>query len=91
MRHRFSVTNWLTAAYRVVQLVTRRATHVGAGLPLATYLENIDPYFCYSTPAFFWYYLGTEVVRKTALPSGMGYWAHMSDTEGNIVGLHAMN
>ena len=33
MRHRFSVTNWLTAAYRVVQLVTRRATHVGAGLP----------------------------------------------------------
>jgi len=33
MRHRFSVTNWLTAAYRVVQLVTRHATHVGAGLP----------------------------------------------------------
>ena len=37
------------------------------GLPLATYLEKIDPYFCYSTPAFFWYHLGTEVVRKTAL------------------------
>jgi uncharacterized protein len=34
---------------------------------------------------------GKVVVRKTALPSGMGYWAHMSDTEGNIVGLHAMN
>ena len=33
---------------------------------------------------------GKVVVRKTALPSGMGYWAHMSDTEGNIVGLHAM-
>jgi predicted enzyme related to lactoylglutathione lyase len=34
---------------------------------------------------------GKVVVRKTALPSGMGYWAHMSDTEGNIVGLHAMH
>ena len=34
---------------------------------------------------------GKVVVRKTALPSGMGYWAHVSDTEGNIVGLHAMN
>ncbi len=34
---------------------------------------------------------GKVVVRKTALPSGMGYWAHMSDTEGNIVGLHALN
>ncbi len=33
---------------------------------------------------------GKVVVRKTALPSGMGYWAHMSDTEGNVVGLHAM-
>ena len=33
MRHRFAVTNWLTAAYRVVQLVTRRSTHVGASLP----------------------------------------------------------
>ncbi len=34
---------------------------------------------------------GKVVVRKTALPSGLGYWAHMSDTEGNIVGLHALN
>ncbi|MDQ3615714.1 MAG: ABC transporter ATP-binding protein/permease [Actinomycetota bacterium] len=33
MRHRFSVTNWLTAAYRTVQLVTRQATHLGATLP----------------------------------------------------------
>ncbi len=33
MRHRFAVKNWLAAAYRVVQLVTRRAAHVGAGLP----------------------------------------------------------
>ncbi|HET6152133.1 MAG TPA: ABC transporter ATP-binding protein [Marmoricola sp.] len=32
MRHRFAVTNWLTAAYRVVQLVTRQATHLGATL-----------------------------------------------------------
>lgn len=33
---------------------------------------------------------GKVVTRKTALPSGMGYWAHLSDTEGNVVGLHAM-
>lgn len=33
MRHRFAVTNWLTAAYRVVQLVTRQATELGATLP----------------------------------------------------------
>lgn len=32
-RHRFAVTNWLTAAYRVVQLVTRQAVHLGATLP----------------------------------------------------------
>ena len=32
-RHRFSVTNWLTAAYRTVQLVVRRSTDVGAALP----------------------------------------------------------
>jgi ABC-type multidrug transport system fused ATPase/permease subunit len=33
IRHRFAVTNWLTAAYRTVQLVTRHATHLGATLP----------------------------------------------------------
>ncbi len=33
MRHRFAVTNWLTAAYRTVQLVTRQAAHLGATLP----------------------------------------------------------
>lgn len=33
MRHRFAVTNWLTAAYRTVQLVTRHAVHVGGALP----------------------------------------------------------
>lgn len=33
LRHRFAVTNWLTAAYRVVQLVTRQAVHLGATLP----------------------------------------------------------
>jgi uncharacterized protein len=34
---------------------------------------------------------GKVVTRKTALPGGMGYWAHISDTEGNVVGLHALN
>ena len=32
IRHRFAVTNWLTAAYRTVQLVARHATHLGATL-----------------------------------------------------------
>ena len=33
IRHRFAVTNWLTAAYRTVQLVGRQATHLGGALP----------------------------------------------------------
>lgn len=33
IRHRFAVTNWLTAAYRTVQLVTRHTVHVGGALP----------------------------------------------------------
>ena len=33
IRHRFSVTNWLTAAYRTVQLVARHTVHLGATLP----------------------------------------------------------
>ncbi|HLN75731.1 MAG TPA: ABC transporter ATP-binding protein [Nocardioidaceae bacterium] len=33
MRHRFAVTNWLTAAYRTVQLVARQAVALGATLP----------------------------------------------------------
>ncbi|MPZ94265.1 MAG: ATP-binding cassette domain-containing protein [Propionibacteriales bacterium] len=32
-RHRFAVTNWLTAAYRTVQLVGRQASELGATLP----------------------------------------------------------
>ncbi len=33
MRHRYSVVNWLTSAYRVVQLVTRQSVRLGATLP----------------------------------------------------------
>ncbi|GAA1967058.1 ABC transporter ATP-binding protein [Catenulispora subtropica] len=33
LRHRCAVTNWLTAAYRTVQLTARRATELGATLP----------------------------------------------------------
>src|SRR3954447_8872330 len=33
MRHRFAVTNWLTAAYRTVQLVARQAVNLGGTLP----------------------------------------------------------
>jgi predicted enzyme related to lactoylglutathione lyase len=28
---------------------------------------------------------------KTALPPGMGFFAHIEDSEGNVVGLHALN
>ena len=33
MRHRYAVTNWLTAAYRVVQLAGRHTVHLGGTLP----------------------------------------------------------
>lgn len=33
MRHRFAVINWLSAAYRTVQVVTRQAADLGATLP----------------------------------------------------------
>ncbi len=33
MRHRFAVTNWLTAAYTTVQLVGRKVAELGAALP----------------------------------------------------------
>lgn len=33
---------------------------------------------------------GAVALPRTALPEGMGYFAHVIDTEGNRVGLHAM-
>ncbi|WP_209020438.1 ABC transporter ATP-binding protein [Nocardioides sp. 1609] len=33
MRHRFAVTNWLTAAYRTIQLTGRHTVHLGGTLP----------------------------------------------------------
>lgn len=33
---------------------------------------------------------GEIVVPKTALPPGMGFYAKIRDTEGNVVGLHAL-
>lgn len=36
MRHRFAVTNWLSAAYRVQQLTVRHVAHLGASLPRRT-------------------------------------------------------
>jgi hypothetical protein len=33
---------------------------------------------------------GTITTPKVALPPGMGYFAHVADTEGNVVGLHAL-
>ena len=34
---------------------------------------------------------GRITTPKVALPPGMGYFAHIADTEGNVVGLHALN
>jgi hypothetical protein len=34
---------------------------------------------------------GKIVVPKTALPPGMGFFARIEDTEGNLVGLHAIS
>jgi uncharacterized protein len=34
---------------------------------------------------------GKVLVPKTALPEGMGHFAHLLDSEGNRVGLHSMN
>ncbi|WP_445258604.1 ABC transporter ATP-binding protein [Nocardioides aurantiacus] len=36
VRHRYAVTNWLTAAYRTVQLVGRQTTRLGGSLPRQT-------------------------------------------------------
>lgn len=33
---------------------------------------------------------GRVVTPKVALPPGMGFFAHIADTEGNVVGLHAL-
>ncbi len=33
---------------------------------------------------------GRITTPKLALPEGMGFFAHVADTEGNVVGLHAM-
>jgi uncharacterized protein len=34
---------------------------------------------------------GKVLLEKTALPPGMGYFAHIADTEGNRIGLHAIS
>jgi hypothetical protein len=33
---------------------------------------------------------GRVVTPKVALPAGMGFFAHIADSEGNVVGLHAL-
>jgi predicted enzyme related to lactoylglutathione lyase len=34
---------------------------------------------------------GSVVQPRTALPPGMGFFAHITDLDGNRVGLHALN
>jgi uncharacterized protein len=34
---------------------------------------------------------GSVALGRTALPPGMGYFAHITDLDGNRVGLHALN
>lgn len=45
---------------------------------------DLDPILARVSPAG-----GRVVVGKTALPPGMGVFAHIADVEGNVVGLHA--
>jgi hypothetical protein len=33
---------------------------------------------------------GSIATPKTALPDGMGFYAHFVDTEGNRVGIHSL-
>ena len=33
---------------------------------------------------------GRITTPKVTLPPGMGYFAHVADTEGNVIGLHAL-
>ena len=33
---------------------------------------------------------GRVVTSKVALPEGLGWFAHIADSEGNVVGLHAL-
>jgi predicted enzyme related to lactoylglutathione lyase len=33
---------------------------------------------------------GEIIVPRTALPPGMGFYPKIRDTEGNVVGLHAL-
>ena len=41
MRHRFAVTNWLIAAYRVVQIVGRQTVHLGGTLPRKVFTGEV--------------------------------------------------
>ncbi|MGJ7546091.1 VOC family protein [Variovorax sp. LT1R16] len=59
-----------------------------AGSSIRIYLDcmpSIDAVLARIEPAG-----GQIVAPKSALPPGMGFIAHMRDTEGNEVGLHAL-
>ena len=48
--------------------------------------DDLTPYLARATANG-----GSVIERKTALPPGMGHYAHFGDTEGNRVGLHSEN
>ena len=60
----------------------------GAGRGIRIYLDcmpSIDAVLARVVPAG-----GQIVAPRSALPPGMGFIAHLRDTEGNEVGLHAL-
>ena len=48
--------------------------------------DDLTPYLARATANG-----GSVIEPKTALPPGMGHYAHFGDTEGNRVGLHSKN
>jgi uncharacterized protein len=53
--------------------------YLSAGTDLAPFIERVKAHG------------GSIVAPKTALPPGMGHYAHFADSEGNRIGLHSDN
>lgn len=69
-----------------LQAGANRSASAGSGIRI--YLDcmpGIDAVLARVVPAG-----GDIVATKTALPPGMGFIAHLRDTEGNEVGLHSL-
>ena len=73
----------------VTGAVISQADYVPAANGVVVYLnagEDLTPYLERAAT-----HGGTVITPKTALPPGMGHYAHFGDTEGNRVGLFSPN